>query len=275
MKNKILSSTIVFTLVLTVVILILNINEVNAHKSKKHKPMVCIPEEDRTEGVINRCKLLLQFHRLCKESQDCAIIRLEEAQKKVDELNKKIKQGRPVSCKGLNFGHVALEDAKVFQEMSGNSKVIKKIKKGQQISWVGEASKKGWLIVVPKDKICNIGYINERYVGQANMVEDLKPKLKTKYAINLTYPKWNKKRELILLNQSGWFEIDGYISQDLGINKVTLNYEGNDEEVILGNDGSFNASLLISDEDLDVRITGYKNNKQVGKTLKFKIKVGN
>ena len=84
-----------------------------------------------------------------------------------------------------------------------------------------------------------------------------------------------KKRELILLNQSGWFEIDGYISQDLGINKVTLNYEGNDEEVILGNDGSFNASLLISDEDLDVRITGYKNNKQVGKTLKFKIKVGN
>ena len=275
MKNKTLPSSIVFILLLSTIIFILNIKEVNAHKAKNHKPMVCIPEEDRTEGVKNRCKLLLQFHRLCKESQDCAIIRLEEAEKKVNELSEKIKQGKPVSCKGLNFGHVALEDAKIFQETSGNSKVIKKIKKGQQISWIGEASKKGWLIVVPKDKVCNIGYINESYVGQANMVKDSKPKPKTEYAINLTYPKWKKKRELILLNQSGWFEIDGYVNQDLGINKITLNYEGNDEEVILGNDGSFNASLLINDDDLDVRITAYKNNSQVGKTLKFKIKVGN
>lgn len=275
MKNKILSSTIVFILLLSTAIFILNINEVNAHKAKDHKVMVCIPEEDRSEGVKNRCKFWLQVHRLCKEDQDCAIIRLEEAQKKIDELTEKIKKGKPVSCKGLNFGHVALEDAKVFQETSGNSKVIKKIKKGQQISWVGEAGKKGWLIVVPKDKVCNIGYINERYVGQANMVKDSKPKTKTKHAINLTYPKWKKKRELILLNQSGWFEIDGYVNQDLGINKITLNYAGNDEEVILGNDGSFNASLLINDDDLDVRISAYKNNKQVGKTLKFKIKVGN
>ena len=108
----------------------------------------------------------------------------------------------------------------------------------------------------------------------SQIVQDDKPKKKTNYAINITYPKWNKKRELIVLNQSGWFEIDGYVDKDLGVNKLTLNYNGDDEEMILGNDWSFNASLLIED-DLDVRIVAYKNNKKVGKTLKFKIKVGN
>ena len=44
--------------------------------------------------------------------------------------------------------------------------------------------------------------------------------------------------------------------------------------MILGSDGSFNASLII-DDDLDIRIVAYKNNTQVGKTLKFKIQVGN
>ena len=47
-----------------------------------------------------------------------------------------------------------------------------------------------------------------------------------------------------------------------------------DEDLILGSDGTFNASLQI-DNNLDIRIKAYKNNTQVGKTLSFKIKVGN
>ena len=217
---------------------------------------------------------------MCNLDAFCAILRLEELEKMVIDLEKKIKDQKPVQCTSLNFGHVALKDGNIYHATSVNSKKIKKIKKGQKISYIGSTDKKGWIIIVPKDKICTVGYISESYIGQAIDISSSgaegEEHEKTNYAINITYPKWkkNKKREFIVLNQSGWFEIDGFIDKDLGINKVTLNYEGNDEEMILGSDGSFNASLLI-DDDLDVRIVAYKNNKQVGKTLKFKIQVGN
>ena len=80
------------------------------------------------------------------------------------------------------------------------------------------------------------------------------------------------KNKLIVLDQDGFFEIDGYVNKDLGINKVIINYDGNDEEMILGSDGSFNASLQI-ENTLDVRITSYKGKKQIGKVLSFKIEV--
>ena len=42
--------------------------------------------------------------------------------------------------------------------------------------------------------------------------------------------------------------------------------------MILGSDGSFNASLQI-ENTLDVRITSYKGKEQIGKVLTFKIEV--
>ena len=42
---------------------------------------------------------------------------------------------------------MALNNASVYQKPSGNSKVIKKVKKGQKISFVGSTDKKGWIIV--------------------------------------------------------------------------------------------------------------------------------
>ena len=75
-----------------------------------------------------------------------------------------------------------------------------------------------------------------------------------------------------IVKWSGFFEIDGFINKELGINKVIINYDGNDEEMILGSDGSFNAGLQI-ENTLDVRITTYKGKKQIGKVLTFKIEV--
>ena len=77
---------------------------------------------------------------------------------------------------------------------------------------------------------------------------------------------------MIVLQSSGFFEIDGFVNKDQGINKVIINYDGNDEEMILGSDGSFNGSLQI-ENSLDVRITTYKNEKQIGKALVFKVEV--
>ena len=255
--------------------------KVNAHEDlkifhKAHKPMMCILEEDRSWLQKIICKDATSKHKLCKLDQHCAIIKLADQQKIIDDLEKKIKTGAPVNCNSLTFSHVALSNASVFQEPSGNSKVIKKVKKGQEISFIGSTDKKNWIIVVPKDKTCTVGYINEKNIGlstgSAASNVSKAPKIKKDTNIEITYPKWKTKNKLIVLDQDGFFEIDGFVNKELGINKVIINYDGNDEEMILGSDGSFNASLQI-ENTLDVRITSYKGKKQIGNVLTFKIEV--
>ena len=49
-----------------------------AHPSKNHKPLICIPEEDRTKTQLQRDKTNNFFHRLSKLQQDCAMVELEK-----------------------------------------------------------------------------------------------------------------------------------------------------------------------------------------------------
>jgi len=257
-------------------------DKVNAHKVLKngkmveHDPITCKLEADRKWWERFACKDATKRHKLCKLDQYCAILKLEEQQKQIDILVGKIEDATPVDCNSLTFSHVALNNASIYQKPSGNSKVIKKVKKGQKISFVGSTDKKGWIIVVPKDKLCTVGYINEKNIGlstgSATSAKSEAPKIKKDTNIEITYPKWKTKNKLIVLDQDGFFEIDGYVNKDLGINKVVINYDGNDEEMILGSDGSFNTSLQI-ENTLDVRITSYKGKKQIGKVLTFKIEV--
>ena len=254
--------------------------KVNAHEDlkkfhKAHKPMICILEPDRSWIQKQWCQDQRSKHRLCKIDEHCAIIKLEEQQKIIDDLTIKIKTGAPVNCNSLTFSHVAISNASIFQEPSGNSKVIKKVKKGQKISFIGSTDKKGWIIVVPEDKICTVGYINEKNIGlstssgtSTSAIPD-PPKIEKDTNIKITYPKWKTTNKLMAV-KSGVFEIDGFVNKDLGINKVIINYDGNDEEMILGTDGNFNASLEV-ENTLDVRITAYKNKQQVGKVLAFKV----
>jgi len=262
-------------------ITIFSANKAYSHKinGKEHEPIRCKIESERSwlDKVI--CKGTRKVHRLCKLDEHCAIIKLEDQQRIIDDLEKKIKDATPVNCNSLTFSHVALNNASVYQKPSGNSPVIKKVKKGQKISFVGSTEKKGWIIVVPKDKLCTVGYINEKNIGlstasgSSTSANPKPPKIKKDKNIKITFPKWKKAGELITLDQSGFFEIDGFVNKDLGINKVIINYDGNDEEMILGSDGSFNASSLEIENTLDVRITTYKNSKQIGKALVFKVTV--
>ena len=282
MKKKI--SSLFFSLILfSSIFYFITSVTVTAHEDKKinhrkHKPIFCVLEEDRTGPQKWWCKTQMRVHRLCKIEEHCAIVKIAELQKIIDELEAKIIKQDPVKCNSLNFGHVGLKDGNVYQSTSDTSKVIKKIKKGQKISYIGISDKKGWLIVVPKDKICTVGYIHENYIGlstASGSSEDVNSggnEMPKGTNIKITYPKWKTKNKLIVLDQSGFFEIDGFVNKELGINKVIINYDGNDEEMILGSDGSFNASLQI-ENTLDVRITSYKGKKQIGKVLTFKIEV--
>ena len=252
--------------------------EVKAHTDwsilhSPHEPIRCVPESERNAVQKADCKMKLRIHKMCTLDAQCAIIELEKLQKELESLEAKIKNEDPIACSSLNFSHVALEDAPIFKDTSGNSKKINSVKKGQKVSFVGSTDKEGWIIVVPKAKVCKIGYINESYIGLATKTATKKkeaPKIKSN--IEITYPKWKKVNELIVLQSSGFFEIDGFVNKDQGINKVIINYDGNDEEMILGSDGSFNGSLQI-ENSLDVRITTYKNEKQIGKALVFKVEV--
>jgi len=247
-----------------------------------HKPdgskIFCKVESERNWYERFKCAAARETHGLCNLDARCTIIKLEELEKKITILEGKIINQTPVNCDSLAFSHVALNNASVFQKPSGNSKVVKKVKKGQKISFVGSTEKKGWIIVVPKDKLCTVGYINEKNIGlstssgTSTSANPEPPKIKKDKNIKITFPKWKKVGQLITVDQSGFFEIDGFVNKDLAINKVIINYDGNDEEMILGSDGSFNATLQI-ENTLDVRITTYKNVTQIGKALVFKVAV--
>ena len=63
-----------------------------AHKAKNHKPLVCIPESERTTKELNQDKMSSRFHRLSKLQQACLLLRIEELEKENEELEKENKE---------------------------------------------------------------------------------------------------------------------------------------------------------------------------------------
>ena len=78
--KKLINSILFLTVVLTVTF-IFNVDKASAHKAKNHKPVICIPEEERTKGQLNTDKFWNFQHRLSKLQQDCAILEIEEKKK--------------------------------------------------------------------------------------------------------------------------------------------------------------------------------------------------
>ena len=60
--------------------------DANAHKVKKHKPLVCIPEEERTERQLSNQRTSNFYHRLSKQQQDCAILEIKRLKKEINRL---------------------------------------------------------------------------------------------------------------------------------------------------------------------------------------------
>ena len=255
-------------------------NEAYAHKAKKHKPMVCILEEDRTEQQKRNCKTLLFFHRLCKLDQDCAILELEKRKKELENKEEEIQAkedeikeledeiGGLADCGDIPFNHKASSSAKIYQKPSSNSKVVAEVKKGQELLFFAPAQKdpKWSYVKVKKDNSCADGYIKQKFVikkESEDKVVKVGPKL-----IKITDPVLSDDEKLMIIDAEGTISVAGAI-QDGKIDKIMIN----DEEEIINSDNSFSFVIFVPKSGAEVRIIGSKNDKKI-KELIFKIKVG-
>ena len=237
--------------------------------AKKAKlEITCIPEEKRRKGQINWCNWYEQTFKgkLCKLNLDCLRVkseRTEEENKRLEEENRK-----QAVCAHFSYKHIATSNTFLLQEPKEGSKQVIKIKKGDEISFMQRVEdNQSWMLVATKN--CDQGYINEKFVRG----KDVDPpkngtKLKPGEIIILTSPKWSKPNKLITVPSSGFFDIEGEVSKS--VDQITLN----DEDLIIENDRTFSETLLIKNEDLDIRIVAYKDGEQLGK-LTFIVKTKN
>lgn len=266
MEKKIKLISLNLLVVLTL-IFIFNLSDANAHKKKNHKPMICIPEEERTQGTINRCKALLYIHRLCKEDQDCAILKLESQQDEIKGLEDRL--GGVADCGDIPFNHKSNTNTTVHKKPNAESEVVSKVKKNQKLLFFAPSEKnKNWYYVkVKKDKSCADGYIQQKFVVKKE-AEDTVVKVGPKL-IEINEPKWAKEGKLILVDAEGTVSIGGAI-QEGKIDQIIIN----EEEEIINGDNTFTYLLFVPNGGAEVRIVGNKNGKKV-KELIFIIKVGN
>ena len=75
--KKCINSVLCFAIVLAATF-IFNIDKASAHKKKNHKPIVCIPEKERTKSQLQKDKFWNYQHRLSKLQQDCVILEIEK-----------------------------------------------------------------------------------------------------------------------------------------------------------------------------------------------------
>jgi hypothetical protein len=277
--KKLINSVLFFTIVFSFFSIFEN-KEASAHPSKKHKPMICILEKDRTEGQKRNCRQLLFFHRLCKIDQDCAILEIENKKKEIKNKEKEIEAkqseikdlqdeiGGLADCGDIPFNHKASVNAKVYQKPSNKSKVVSNVKKGQEMLFIAPSQEnKSWYYVkIKKDTSCADGYIQQKFVikkaGEDKVVK-VGPKL-----IEINQPSWAEEDKLILIDAEGTVSITGAI-QDGKIDQIIIN----EEEEIINGDNSFTFLLFVPSSGSEVRIIGNKNGKKV-KELTFKVKVG-
>ena len=130
MKKKFYLNALFIPVILSIIFLFSS-NNLNAHPSKNHKPMVCILEEDRTKAQKNNCKTLLFFHRLCKLDQDCAILKLEDQKKEIKGLEDRL--GGVADCGDIPFNHKSNADTTVHQKPNADSDIVAKVKKKSKI----------------------------------------------------------------------------------------------------------------------------------------------
>ena len=277
--KKLINSVLFFTIIFSIFSIFEN-NDAYAHKAKKHKPMICVLEEDRSEVTKRNCKALLFIHRLCKADQDCAILEIERKKKEIENKEKEIEAkqseikdlqdeiGGLADCGDIPFNHKASSGAKVYQKPSSKSKIVANVKKGQEMLFISPSQEnKSWYYVkIKKDASCADGYIQQKFVikkaGEDKVVK-VGPKL-----IEINQPSWAEEDKLILIDAEGTVSITGAI-QDGKIDQIIIN----EEEEIINGDNSFTFLLFVPSSGSEVRIIGNKNGKKV-KELTFKVKVG-
>ena len=239
--------------------------------SKAKLKVKCIPEEERTRGQITWCKFLSERFtppRICKLDVDCLRVNTERTEEENRRLESEI--NKQAICAHFSYKHIAKSNTFLLQEPKEESLQVIKIKKGDEISFMQRVEdNQSWMLVATKN--CDQGYVNEKFVRGRDDIEE-PPKngedLKPGEIIRLTSPEWSKTNKLITVPSSGFFDIEGKVSKS--VDQITLN----DEDLIIENDRTFSETLLIKNEDLDIRIIAYKDGELLGK-LTFIVKTKN
>lgn len=267
--KKIFKQKKFFLLFLFSIVFIFSTIDLNAHPAKKHKPMVCILEEDRTEAQKRTCRQWLFIHRLCKLDQDCAILRLEAAKKEIQNLEDQL--GGVAECGDIPFNHKAAKNTKVYQKPESKSQVIAKVKKGDELLFYAPSSKdENWYYVkVKKDNSCADGYVKAQFVvKKEEATEDVVVEVKKAELIKIIKPKLQKNGKLMIIDAEGTLSITGAVTEDK-VDEILIN----EEEETINDDNTFTYLLFVPSEGAEIRIIGKKNEKKV-KELSFKIRVG-
>ena len=232
----------------------------NAHKSEKHKPLVCIPEEDRTKEQLSSEKNSNFFHRMSKLQQDCAMLEIEKQKKKIEEI------GELATCPSVPFNHLTSKDTNLFLKPDAKSKVMEKIKKGQEILFISEPNQNWSYVSVKIGESCIEGFV----IAKNIITKDDEDKSLSvgSSLISIIEPSWKVKNKLITIDAEGTVSLIGAI-QEGKIDQIIIN----EEEEDIQSDNSFSYLLFVPKSGVEVRIVGNKNGQKI-KELIFKIKVG-
>jgi hypothetical protein len=233
----------------------------NAHPSKTHKPRVCIPPEERTKGQLQADKLANYFfHRLSKLQQDCAMVELEKAKKQLESI------GELATCPSVPFNHISSKDMNLFLKPDEKSKILEKIKNGQEMLFISEPDQNWSYVSVKIDESCIEGFV----IAKNIIAKDDQDKSISvgSSLISIIEPSWKVQNKLISIDAEGTVSLIGAV-QEGKIDQIIIN----EEEEDIQSDQSFSHLIFVPKGGAEVRIVGNKNGQKI-KELIFKIKVG-
>ena len=245
---------------------------------KPHKPLTCIPFEERHQFKRIWCKDKMKNHSLCKEDIHCVLIKLSEQEQTIEQQEQKNrdlekKLGDMTVCSDITFSHKTSEKSKVYRKPDAKSKIVEELNKGEELLFISPSSKnkKWYFVLTRKDNSCNSGYIAQKFVikkekdvGDIKIDED--NNIDKSKIITLISPKWTKKDKLIVVEAPGIQTIRGWVDESK-INEVVI-----DERVIqINTDSTFSFNVFVKKEAKEVRIIGNKNGKKI-KSVIFTIK---
>lgn len=232
----------------------------NAHPAKKHKPLVCIPEEERTKAQLSTQKTANWFHRMTKLQQDCAMLEIEKQRKKIEKI------GELATCPSVPFNHLSSKDMNLFLNPDEKSKILEKIKKGQEMLFISEPNQNWSYVSVKVDESCIEGFV----IAKNIIAKDDQDKSMSvgSSLISIIEPSWKVKNKLISIDAEGTVSLIGAV-QEGKIDQIIVN----EEEEDIQSDQSFSHLIFVPKSGAEVRIVGNKNGQKI-KELIFKIKVG-
>ncbi len=260
MNYKIISNFIFLFFLIFVISFTTSAMAHEVKKGKKHKPLICIPQDQLTKEQLRNQKFWNHWHRLTKNQQQCALLEITRLEGEIV---------LDVECGNISFRHVSSGNTFLRNDSNKNAEKIKKIKKGDEIVFVSEAAgNKNWAFVTVRidNKKCAQGFMLAKFLlkKETDGPIDTKGEL-----IDIQEPSWKKKGKLILVDAEGNHTLKGVVG-DGKIDKIVVN----DEEEVILDDNSFKAQIFVPNNGIEVRIIGYKNN-QIKKKLIFTVKVGN